>query len=261
MTFLEKLNSAVDKANSLLCVGLDPDHTKLSGINQFDFNKKIIDATAEFVCAFKPNTAFYEALGADGIEDLKRTCDYILQKFPDLPIILDAKRADIGNTNYGYTEFAFNYLKADAITLHPYLGGQSLEPFLEFKDKGFFILARTSNPGAGDLQDLEVSGQPLYLHVVTNAMKNWNKNGNVMFVAGATYPEELASVRKLAGEDVPILVPGIGAQGGDIAATCQAGLNTKGEGLIINSARTVIFSDNPASEAKKLRDEINRYRK
>ena len=241
---------------------MDSDETKIKkGISPFEFNRKLLEETADYACAYKPNSAFYEALGAYGIEQLKLTCDYMREAHPDMPIILDAKRADIGNTNTGYTKFAFDYLGTDAITLHPYLGGEALEPFLKYKDKGFFILARTSNPGAGDLQDLDVGGKPLYQVVVETAVNNWNKNGNVMFVAGATYPHELEIIRNTIGEDIPILVPGIGAQGGDIAAVCKAGLNKSGTGLIINSSRSIIFSENPATAAKKLRDEINRYRK
>ena len=270
MTFQDKLEQIQDKNNSLLCVGLDPvmekipEHLKESTNPFFDFNKTIIDATHEYVCAYKPNSAFYEALGDRGVGELKATCDYLRIMYPEIPIILDAKRGDIGSTNDGYVHYAFDYLQADAITLHPYLGKESLEPFFTYTDKGLIFLCRTSNPGAGEFQDLVIASQtkqsqPLYQYIAEKITRDWNTNGNCLMVIGATVPEELAIARKIAG-DMTFLVPGVGAQGGDVEATIKAGLNSKKKGMIINSSRGIIFADNPAEEAKKLRDEINTYR-
>lgn len=273
MNFAEKLAGAVVTNNSLLCVGLDPDPAKLPEHLKkvpkalFEFNKSIIDATADLVCVFKPNSAFYEASGADGIAQLKLTCDYIRSNHPDIPIILDAKRADIGNTNGGYVSFAFDHLAADAITLHPYLGSEAIEPFLARADKGSIILCRTSNPGSGELQDLAVNGKKLYEVVAKKVAKDWNKNGNCMLVVGATYPSEIRDVRKIVGDQMTILVPGIGAQGGELEATLKAGLNKNKTGLMISASRSIIFASNgedfadaAKAEAKKLRDEINKIR-
>ncbi len=264
MTFLEKLGARQAKANSLLCVGLDPYPPKIPGqLSLLDFNKAIIDATAEFACAFKPNSAFYEAAGSDGVTVLKQTCDYLKQSYPDLPIILDFKRADIGNTNDHYVTFAFDYLGVDAVTVQPYLGQEAVQPFLDCKDKGIIVLCRTSNPGAGEFQDLELGGKKLYLQVAENVASKWNANGNCLLVVGATYPDELAEIRRVVGDDMYLLVPGIGAQGGDVAATLQAG----GDRLIINSARAIIYASSgddfaqaAADEARKARDEINQNR-
>ena len=249
MTFAQKLDNIVDKNNSLLCVGLD------SNFPQFAFNKHIIDLTHDLVCAYKPNSAFYEARGADGVAELKMTCDYIREHHPDIVIILDAKRGDIGSTNEGYVQFVYQYLQADAVTLHPYLGREALQPFLDQKEKGCIILCRTSNSGAGEFQDLG----NLYKTVAKSVVTSWNTNGNCMLVVGATYPKELAEIRKIVG-DMTLLVPGIGAQGGDVEKTVKAGLNAQGKGMMINSSRGIIFSKDPRQEAEKLRDEINRYR-
>ncbi len=266
MTFQEKLDKIVKKNNSLICVGLDSNISKIpakirNGKHpQTTFNKSIIDATADLVCAYKPNTAFYEQRGKNGIEALKMTCDYIRDKYPDIVLIIDAKRADIGSTNDGYVKFIFDYLGADAVTLHPYLGKEALMPFLERKEKGCIILCRTSNPGAGEFQDLKVNNIPLYKVVAKKVVKDWNMNKNCMLVVGATYPKEQKEVRKIIG-DMTILVPGVGAQGGDVEKTVKAGLNSKKAGMIINSSRGIIFSKNPREEAKKLKDEINKYRR
>ncbi len=265
MTFQEKLDSVSEKNNSLLCVGLDSDIEKLPAkfksekYPQFTFNKWIVDQTADLVCAFKPNTAFYEARGIRGIEELKLSCDYIRTTFPNIPIILDAKRGDIGSTNRGYVKFAFEYLQADAITLQPYPGQEALNEFLKISDKGCIIWCRTSNPGAGELQDLKVGTEFFYMVLAKKIINDWNKNGNCMLVVGATYPQELAEIRKIAG-DMTFLVPGIGAQGGDIEKTVKAGLNSKKKGMIINSSRGIIFSENPKIEAINLREQINKYR-
>jgi orotidine-5'-phosphate decarboxylase len=272
MTFQQKLDSIVKRNNSLVCVGLDsdynklPEHIKQKQNPQFEFNKAIIDSTHDLVCAYKPNSAFYEARGAEGIQDLKMTFDYIHTQYPEIVTILDAKRADIGSTNEGYVTFIFDYLNADAVTLHPYLGQEAIAPFLKRADKGCIILCRTSNPGAGELQDLFVDNEPLYKHVAKKVVNDWNKNGNCLLVTGATYPEELAEIRKIVG-DMTFLVPGIGAQGGDVEKTVKAGLNSKKAGMIINSARNIIFAahdegfaNKAREETKKLRDEINKYR-
>jgi len=250
------------------------------------FNKAIIDATAEYVCAFKPNSAFYEAQGERGMKELKMTYEYIQKNYADIVTILDAKRADIGNTNDGYVKYIFDYLGSDTVTLHPYLGKEALMPFLKRADKASIILCKTSNPGSGELQDLtvslrakrsnlpEIATSPdaprndmyLYEYVALQVSKEWNENNNCMLVVGATYSEEMKKVRSLVG-DMPFLVPGVGAQGGDVKKTVKAGLDSKRRGIIINAGRSIIFASNgvdfaekAGEEAKKLRDEINKYR-
>ncbi len=273
MTFLQKLNNIVKKKNSLLCVGLDsdieriPENKRKGEHPQSTFNKAIIDATADLVCAYKPNTAFYESRGKNGIEALKMTCDYLREKYPEIPIILDAKRADIGNTNEGYVKFAYDYLGVDAITLHPYLGKEALKPFLDITDKTVFILCRTSNSGAGEFQDLLVDGKPIYQNVAEHVVNDWNYNGNCGLVVGATYPSELDIVRRIVGKGFPLLIPGIGVQGGDTEKTVKAGVDKDGLNAIINSSRGIIFASNGVDfsqkarfEAEKLRNEINKYR-
>lgn len=211
------------------------------------------------MCAYKPNTAFYEGQGVEGLVHLKNTIDYLKKSHPEIPIILDAKRGDIENTNQGYISFAFNYLGADALTLHPYMGRKSLLPFFELKDKMFFILCRTSNDGASEFQDLTVGDKLLYEIVAEKAAREWNTNDNCGLVVGATHPDEIRSVRKIVG-DMPLLIPGIGAQGGDIEKTVRYGVDSQGENAIINASRSIIFSENPKEEAIKLRDEINKFR-
>jgi len=268
MSPLDKYNTRAKKINSLLCVGLDSDFEKIPDrpqkfksleFPQFEFNKWIIEETHEFVAAYKPNIAFYEARGDQGMKELKMTMDYLIKNHPDIFTILDAKRADIGNTNNGYVTSIFDWLGFDAVTLHPYLGGEALKPFLDRKDKVSIILCRTSNEGAGELQDLEIEGRPLWQIVAEKVSKVWNKNNNCILVVGATYPEEMKRIRSLVG-DMTFLVPGIGAQGGDIKAVLEAGLNSEGLGLIINSSRGIIFSENPKEEARKLSGVINQYR-
>jgi orotidine-5'-phosphate decarboxylase len=269
MDFKSKLSAAWDKNNSLLCVGLDPARDRLpSSVGSlFDFNKAIIDATADLVCAFKPNSAFYEAGGSEGIEQLKQTCDYIKQNYPQVPIILDFKRGDIGSTNDHYVKFAFEYLGVDAVTVQPYLGREAVQSFLDQKDKGIIVLCRTSNPGADEFQGLEAGGDKLYMQVARNVKDNWNANGNCLLVVGATYTEEMAEIRRLVGDDMAFLVPGVGAQGGDIEATVKAGANNAGTGMIISSSRDILYAssdENFAAAAREraiqTRDEINRYR-
>jgi orotidine-5'-phosphate decarboxylase len=257
-----KYDQRAQSIGSLLCVGLDSALDKLptrfrdEEYPQFAFNRWIIEQTHAYASAYKPNIAFYEARGDIGLYELKLTIDDLRQNHPDIFTICDAKRADIGSTNAGYVAEVFDWLGFDAVTLHPYLGREALQPLLERQDKSCIILCRTSNPGAGELQDLKVDGKPLWQIVAEKVRDDWNASGNCMLVVGATYPDELRRVRELVG-DMTLLVPGVGAQGGDAAQVVQAGLNSQGRGLIINAARSIIFADNPAAEAEKLRSEIN----
>lgn len=272
---------------NFVCVGLDSEWEKIpSSIclptkreTVTEFNARIVEATRSIVCAYKPNLAFYMAFKG-GMYALEKTIANIKELAPNVPVILDAKDMDIGNTNLGYVKMAFECLGADAITVNPYLGMEAAQPFLDQKDKGVIVLCRTSNPGAGELQDLLfnvpneslLSGSecpqamPLYQVVARNVAEHWNKNGNCAVVVGATYPEELGQVRRLVG-DMPILIPGIGAQGGDIQATVQAGRDDRGQGMIINSSRGIIFASSAPDfavaarrETMRLRDAINKYR-
>ncbi len=268
-----------------VCVGLDSDFMKIPGsVHQpgnchnvligdvsvadtiIAFNREIVEATCDLVCAYKLNSAFYETHGDVGIHALHRTVIDIHRIAPKVPVILDAKRADIGNTNAGYVTAAFDWLGADAITVHPYLGAEALQPFLARAEKGVIVLCRTSNPGAGEFQDLSVNGEPLYRFVARRVASEWNKNGNCSLVVGATYPDELRAVREIVG-DMPILIPGIGAQGGDVEKTVIAGKDSRAQGMIINSSRGIIFASQNAdfakaarSETQKLHDLINHYR-
>ncbi|MBI2621129.1 MAG: orotidine-5'-phosphate decarboxylase [Candidatus Levybacteria bacterium] len=263
--FISKLEKqwAEDK---FVCIGLDPIPEKLPKKIKsfFEFNKSIIDATYDIVLAYKPNSAFYEALGTEGIKQLKKTVDYIKKNHTQIPTILDAKRADIGSTNEGYATYAFDYLGVDAITIQPYFGQEAVEPFLKRKDKGVIVLARTSNPGAGEFQDIKnKNGEPLYLTVAQKVSKQWNINGNCCLVVGATYPNELSIIRKAVG-DIPFLIPGIGAQGADVEKTVRAGMDSRGWGMIIHSSRAIIFASSGADfaqaarqKAKELNDAIN----
>lgn len=271
--FIQKLTEATQKNNSLLCVGLDADMDKIPAHIAaqpdplFAFNKAIIDATADIVCAYKPNSAFYEAEGPEGIRQLKLTVDYIHTTYPDVPVILDAKRGDIGNTNDKYMAYIYEYLNVDAVTLHPYLGGESLAPFLHRADKGAIIMCRNSNPGAEELQNLDVAGRPLYEFMAERVTTQWNANNNCLLVVGATVPNEAKRIREIVGDDMWFLVPGVGSQGGDIEATVRASINSRGNGIAINSARGIIYASNSEDfaeaarhEALKTRDEINKYR-
>ncbi len=260
-----------------VCVGLDPEYDRLPvSVKEigsyseacFTFLRDIVDATADLACAYKPNSAFYEAMGEEGVQALSKIVRYIKDTYPAVPVILDAKRADIGNTNQGYVRAAFEQLSADAITVHPYLGREALAPFLARKDKGIIVLAKTSNPGSGEFQDLPVgeAQEPLYLVVARNVAERWNESGNCALVVGATYPEELARVRAVVG-DLPLLIPGIGAQGGDLAATVRAGKDSRGQGMIINSARGILYAASGADFAQAARNvaldmtaAINTYR-
>lgn len=275
--FMELLRAQWAKGK-FVCVGLDSEYDKIPksfalfhggfGLGSIitKFNKKIVEATVGIVCAYKPNFAFYVAHGEDGIKALHETIAYIHMVAPDVPVILDAKVADIGNTNNGYVQMAFEYLQADAITVHPYLGQEALRPFLDCKDKGVIVICRTSNPGASEFQGDNDVTWPLYKIVAEHVTKKWNKNGNCALVVGATYPEELAEVRKIVG-DMPILIPGIGAQGGDVEKTVKAGKDSNNEGMIINSSRGIIFASKNEDFAEaarhetiKLHDLINQYR-
>lgn len=265
MSPIEKYNKRAKEINSLVCVGLDsdfdkiPDRFKTFEMPQFEFNKYIIDQTAEFTAAYKMNMAFYEARGDQGIHELKETMEYVKVYHPDIFLICDAKRADIGNTNQGYVTSVFDWFGFDAITINPYLGQEAVEPFLNRSDKGSIVLCRTSNPGAGELQDLEAEGKKVWEIVAEKVSKNWDKNNNCMLVVGATYPEEMKKVREITG-DMTLLVPGVGAQGGSVEETVKAGLNSEGLGLIISSSRGIIFAENPKEEARKLKEEINKFR-
>ncbi|RJQ34320.1 orotidine-5'-phosphate decarboxylase [Candidatus Parcubacteria bacterium] len=262
--FRELLEKKWDEGK-FLCVGLDTDLEKIPDSAQKDstratmvaFNRAIVDATKDIVCAYKPNSAFYEARGDEGFAALRETTQYILDQAPDVPVILDAKRADIGSTNKGYVDSIFHYLQMDAVTVHPYLGSEALKPFLERKDKGIFVLCRTSNGGARELQDLMTDGEPLYKKVAHLVREKWNTNGNCGVVVGATYPEELREVRKIVS-DMPILIPGVGAQGGDLEKAVQAGKDSRGKGMIIAAARSVIFASPGADFAEAARAEASR---
>jgi len=264
---LEKYLERSRKIRSCLCVGLDADFRKLperflqQDFPQFAFNQWIIEQTHEFAAAYKPNTAFYEARGERGMHELKLTMQYLHSNHPDIFLIDDAKRADIDSTNLGYVTAIFDELGFDAVTLHPYLGRTALAPFLDRADKASIILCRTSNPGAGDLQDLAVGKQqePLWKVVAEKVVQEWNTNNNCMLVVGATYPEELRQIRQMVGEEMQFLVPGVGAQGGSLTEALQAGANSQGEGLIINSARGIIFAADPRAEAQTLVEEYRTF--
>ena len=266
MNFIEKLTSLARKNKSLLCIGLDPDPELLPDkVGVFEFNKAIIDATSDLVCAYKPNLAFYEALGNEGLTALKRTVDYIPD---DIPVIADAKRGDIGNTARAYARTIFANFNFDAATVSPYLGFDSIEPFIQYHNKGVFILCRTSNAGAVDFQslhcELEDSHRPLF-EIVALKASQWNTHGNIGLVVGATYPEELRLIRQ-NHPDMPLLIPGIGAQGGDLALTVRYGVDAQGEKAIINSSRQIIyaspgkdFAEAAQRAASTLRDQINHH--
>jgi orotidine-5'-phosphate decarboxylase len=231
----------------------------------FQFNKAIIDATADLVCAYKPQFAHYAAYEAE--DQLERTIEYIHRTYPAIPVILDSKRGDVGNTAERYALEAFERYGADAVTVNPYLGGDSLEPFLEHESKGVVILCRTSNPGARDVQDLQVGSRRLYHAIAEMVAQRWNTRGNCMLVVGATYPRELAEIREIAGE-IPFLVPGVGAQGGDVAQAVQNGRTRDGTGLVISSSRAILYaSAGPdfATAARQatttLRDQVNASRR
>ena len=253
MKFVNKLKRAMKTNQSLLCVGLDSDVTRLGKKSQLEFNKNIIEMTHDLVCAYKPNVAFYEAEGARGIEALKLTREYLSDKYPNIPVILDAKRGDIGNTNEGYAKFAFEYLGMDAVTVHPYMGLGSLTPFEKYENKGIIVLVKTSNPESGEFEDqvLLETGEALWKKVAREASQKWQKNQQWMVVVGATYPRQLEEAREIVGE-MPILVPGVGAQGGKMEDVLNE-RTSRGRDIIINVSRGVLFAENPRAEAEKLR--------
>jgi orotidine-5'-phosphate decarboxylase len=272
VTFIDKLSSAWTADHSLLCVGLDPDIARFPGQLQgkpdaiFSFCKAIIDATADTACAFKPQIAYFAALRAE--DQLEAICAYLRNTYPQIPIVLDAKRGDIGATAEQYAREAFERYGADAVTVNPYMGSDSVAPYLEWKDRGVIVLCRTSNPGGSDLQFLKADGKPVYQHVAQLVAEKWNTNGQCGLVVGATFPDELAQVRRIVG-DMPLLVPGIGAQGGDIEATVNAGRTANGAGMMINSSRAILYAKANAGEdfaqasrrvALETRDAINRAR-
>jgi len=261
MNFSDKLLAARRRNDSLLCVGLDPDPGLMPKVSLLEFNKAIVDATADLVCAYKPNLAFYEALGIDGLKVLQKTTEHIPT---NIPVIGDGKRGDIGNTAKAYAKALFVTFGFDAATVSPYLGFDSVEPFIEYKDKGVFILCRTSNPGAVDFQNLvNIQGMPLYETVARKA-KEWNIHGNIGLVVGATYPDELKAIRKLCPE-MPLLIPGIGVQGGDLASAVKYGIDGQGEKAIIAVSRQILyasqgkdFAQAARHSAQELRGNINK---
>lgn len=270
MSFLDLLLDTGRRNRSLLCVGLDPDPRRIPARLQgardpiYAFCAAIVEATADLVCAFKPNIAFFEALGTTGVETLRT----LMRSIPsDIPVILDAKRGDIGSTAEAYAHALFEILGAHAVTLNPYLGHDSLLPFLRYADRGCIVVCKSSNPGSADLQDLQLAGgHPLYIEVARRARDEWNTQGNVGLVVGATHPGELQMVRRLC-PDLPILVPGIGAQGGELMLSVQGAVDKRGERAIIASSRSIIyassddhFADVARQEATRLRDAINTAR-
>lgn len=270
MSFMQQLQNAWTTNDSLVCVGLDPTPSRfpetLKGDDDavFTFCTAIVDATADLVCAFKPQIAHFAALGAE--QTLERLIAHIHDKHPGIPVILDAKRGDIGSTAEHYASEAFDRYQADAVTANPYLGQDSIRPFLDRADKGVIVLCRTSNPGGADFQNLDCNGQPLYLRVAETIAQRWNNHGNCALVTGATYPEELGKVRERVG-DMPLLVPGIGAQGGDVEAVLKHGLASDGAGLMISSSRAILYAsdgenyaDAAREAAQTLRKDINLHR-
>lgn len=270
MRFLDQVRAAMRKNNSLFCVGLDPlperfpAHIQALDESIFEFNKFIVDATADLVCAYKPQIAHYNGRGAE--DQLQMTIEYIKDNYPEIPVILDSKRGDIGSTADQYAKEAFERYEADAITINPYMGIDTIEPFTRFEEKGTVILCRTSNPGAAAIQNLKVGEDFLYEVIARKAMEEWNGNDNVLLVVGATNPEELKRIREITG-DMTFLVPGLGAQGGDVEATVRNGLNSEGEGIIVNSSRGIIYAGNDENFAEaaraaaiELRDQVNQYR-
>ena len=275
MTFIASLNAAWSKNDSLLCVGLDPDPTRFPAELEgradaiFAFCSRIVDATADLVCCFKPQIAYFAAQRAE--DQLEALIAHIHARHPGIPVILDAKRGDIGSTAEQYAVEAFERYRADALTVNPYMGRDSLAPYLTYKDKGLILLCRTSNPGGSDLQFLDVGdtpGEKLYERVARLAATEWNGNGQCALVVGATFPAEIARVRAIVG-DMPLLVPGIGTQGGDVQATVEAGRTANARGLMINSSRAILYATAQGNEdyaaaarrvARETRDTINRYR-
>ena len=270
MGFIDRIQHAMQKNNTLVCVGLDPlpDRFPSAIASQpdaiFQFNKAIVDATADVVCAYKPQAAHYHAQSAE--DQLANTIDYIKTNYPDIQVILDSKRGDIGSTADQYAKEAFERYKADAVTINPYMGIDTIEPFSRYADKGTIVLCRTSNPGAAAIQNLKVGSQCLYEVIAEKAVKEWNTNNNIVLVVGATNPEELKHIRQITG-DMTMLVPGLGAQGGNVEATITSGLNSEKRGMIVNSSRGIIyaskgddFAEAARTAAIAFRDQINQFR-
>ncbi len=276
MTFIEKLRARWQQADSLVCVGLDPDPAKFPDAfvddedALFSFCRDIVDATAAYACAFKPQSAYCAAHNG-GEAALQRLVAHVNGAHPDVPVILDAKRGDIGSTAAQYAVEAFERYGADAVTLNPYMGRDSAYPFLQYNDRGCVFLCHTSNPGARDFQELTVpdgsgGGEPLYQRIARTIAGEWNADGNCALVVGATFPEELKVIRGIVG-DMPLLIPGIGAQGGDIETVVRNGRTADGTGLVINSSRGILYASSgagyaeaAADAARDLRDAINRFR-
>ena len=268
MNFMQALRTRWNDADTMVCVGLDPDPARFPDVLHdepdavFAFCRAIVDATADLACAFKPQIAHFAALRAE--DALERLVAHIHEAHPGVPVILDAKRGDIGSTAQRYAIEAFDRYRADAVTLNPYLGRDSVQPFLDRADKGVIMLCRTSNPGGADFQNLDCGGAPLYQRVAATIAGEWNANGNCALVTGATYPEELGQVRRIV-DDMPLLVPGIGAQGGDVEAVLREGATADGTGLMISSSRAILYAGSGAdyaeaarTAAESLRDTIRR---
>ena len=262
-TFIQRLDGAAARNRSLLCVGLDPSRTAMPIDSIAEFNRAIIAATSDLVCAYKPQWAFYEAEGIPGIEALQATIEAV----PDgVPVLLDAKRGDMDNTSRAYARAAFETWGADALTVNPYQGRDAVQPYLDYAEKGVFVLTRTSNPGSAEFQDLPVrgsSGEGLLYEEVARKAVAWNDYGNVGLVVGATAPDELARVRNIVGS-MPILVPGIGAQAGNLEASVRNGVDDNGRRVLISASRSVIyaskggdFAEAARAEAERLRDAVN----
>ncbi len=270
MNFMQALRERWASANSLVCVGLDPEPAKFPARFAddpdavFAFCRAIVDATADHVCCYKPQIAYFAARREE--QALERLIAHIHSVHPGIPVILDAKRGDMGATAQQYAIEAFDRYRADAVTLNPYQGIDAAQPFLDRADRGCIFLCHTSNAGARDFQELDVHGRPLYQHVAATIANHWNANGNCLLVVGATFPGELGQVRALVG-DMPLLIPGVGAQGGDVAASVRNGRTTDGTGLVVSSSRAILyasggddFADAAAAAARSLSDEINRHR-
>lgn len=245
MTFTEMLEARWQGADTLLCVGLDPNPSRFPAelADRPDailaFCREIVDATADLVCAFKPQIAYFASCGAE--DQLEELITYIHEKHPEVPVILDAKRGDIGSTAEHYAREAFERYKADCVTLSPFMGFDTIKPYLAYEGKGAFVLCRTSNKGGDDFQMLTVDGERLFERIARLASSEWNLSGQLGLVTGATYPAEIASVRRLA-PTLPLLVPGIGAQGGDVEACVKAGIDAKKGGMVINSGRAILYA-------------------
>ncbi len=270
MSFIQSLNDAWSRTQSLLCVGLDPEPSKFPGALKgradsiFEFCKTIADTTAPYVSSFKPQIAYFAAHRAE--DQLEVLIAHIHEKHPGIPVILDAKRGDIGSTAEQYAKEAFERYRADAVTVNPYMGFDSIEPYLAHEGRGVIVLCRTSNAGGSDLQFFTTDGKPLYQVVAGLAAGKWNASGQLGLVVGATFPKEIEAVRGIVG-GMPLLIPGIGAQGGDVEATVRAGRTANGTGMLINSSRAIIYAgkgddyaQTAAEAAKKTRDSINQYR-